>query len=195
MSYTREQFVKKYGDFINRTVKGTGILAGTVVSQAIIESQGKVNGNYKVGASSLAREANNYFGIKADKRWRGSVYNVDTGEYTKSGQFYMEKGASFRSYSSVKDSIKDYVKFLKDNPRYEKAGVFRAKTVKQQAEALQKAGYATSPTYATMIDKVYSGVKDVIKTSASFAKKNWWAFALVGVGAVGLTYYLINSKK
>ena len=195
MVYTREEFVKKYGDFINRAVEGTGILAGTLIAQAIIESQGKVGNVYKVGASKLAREANNYFGIKADSRWKGAKYNISTGEYTPQGKYYVEEGASFRSYSSVKNSIKDYVSFLKNNPRYEKAGVFRAKTVKQQAEALKNAGYATSPTYATMIDSVYKGFKGVLSTSVSFARQNWWAFALVGIGAVGVTVYLVKSNN
>ena len=40
-SYTRDEFVKKYGSFIHKSFKGTGILAGTLIAQAILESSGK----------------------------------------------------------------------------------------------------------------------------------------------------------
>ena len=42
-TYTREEFVETYGPYIARATRGTGLLPGTVISQAIIESQGKVN--------------------------------------------------------------------------------------------------------------------------------------------------------
>jgi len=59
-----------------------------------------------------------------------------------------------------------------NNSRYEKAGVFNQKTVKTQAQALQKAGYATSPDYADLVNKVYSSVSKEIsqikQTNKSF---------------------------
>ena len=78
---TRENFVKQYSPYINLVTKGTGILAGTLIAQAIIESSGKYNGEWLVGGSKLSREANNFFGIKASKGWKGEVYNIKTGEY------------------------------------------------------------------------------------------------------------------
>jgi flagellum-specific peptidoglycan hydrolase FlgJ len=200
-TYTREEFVKEYEPYINSVTKGTGILAGTLISQAIIESQGKgSDGNYYVGASKLAREANNYFGIKASKGWTGGVYNIDTGEYTSSGTKYTEKGAGFRKYNSVKDSIADYVKFLQSNPRYKEAGVFNAKTVEQQAKALQKAGYATNPDYSSMINKIYDGVKG-FATSTYEKVKGQDTKTLVIFGALSLisislgVYYIYKKKK
>ena len=56
--------------------------------------QGKVNGKYMVGGGTLSQKANNFFGIKADKSWKGKVFNISTGEYTPSGQYYTEFGAS-----------------------------------------------------------------------------------------------------
>ena len=213
MAYTREQFVEKYGGFIAHAVKGTGILQGTVIAQAIIESQGKASdGKYYVGNSKLSREANNYFGIKCHN-WGGKGYNINTGEETKDGVKYIEKNACFRAYDTVEDSIKDYVKFLKENPRYSKAGVFEAKTVKEQAEALKRGGYATASNYASMIDKVYQGVKgyadkfnkygvkgiakSFVNNPIAFVKRNKVPVALttlllvsVGIG----TYHLIKRK-
>jgi len=145
MSYTRLEFVEKYGGYISNAVKGTGLLQGTVIAQGIIESQGRVaDGSNEVGASKLARNSNNFFGIKCHN-WGGKGYNIDTGEVAKDGSLYVDKNACFRKYDSVEDSIDDYVKFLKDNPRYENAGVFQAQTVREQAEALlfvKKINYA-----------------------------------------------------
>lgn len=163
---TREIFVKTYSPFINEVVKGTGILPGTLIAQALIESSGKykTNGQWLVGGSKLSQVANNFFGIKASKGWKGDVYNITTGEYTPSGSYY-EIADNFRKYPSVEASIKDYVNFLISNPRYHKAGVFEAKTVKDQAEALKRAGYATAPNYADMISKVYESAKGWISSN------------------------------
>jgi len=199
MSYTRAEFTKRYSPFIAKAVKGTGILVGTVLAQAIIESQGKVSsGAYEVGASKLSREANNYFGIKCHN-WKGKTYNINTGEYTSSGEYYVEKGSCFRAYPSVQDSIKDYVKFLKENPRYDKAGVFKAKTVREQAEALKRGGYATALNYPSTIESVYNGIKnnivEVTEFQLNFAKKYWWVIALGTAGIVGITFALVKYKK
>jgi len=199
MSYTRADFTKKYSPYIARAVQGTGILVGTVLAQAIIESQGKVSsGAYEVGASKLSRVANNYFGIKCHG-WKGKTYNIDTGEYTSSGKYYTEKSSCFRAYPNVEASINDYVKFLKENPRYEKAGVFKAKTVRQQAEALKSAGYATSLNYPKTIEGVYNGVKDhivaVTEFHINFAKKYWWVIALGTLGTAGIIYATVKYKK
>jgi len=199
MSYTRAEFTKKYSPFIAKAVRGTGLLVGTVLAQAILESQGKVSsGAYKVGASKLSREANNYFGIKCHN-WKGKTYNINTGEYTKSGQYYVEKGSCFRAYNSIEDSINDYVKFLEDNPRYRNAGVFKAKTVKKQAEALKKAGYATALNYPTTVEGIYNGIKDdIVKLTEfqiKFAKKYWWVILLGTAGIAGITFALVKYKK
>jgi flagellar protein FlgJ len=158
-SYTRTEFVKKYGSFIHKSVEGTGILAGTLIAQAILESSGKdLNGDWKVGGSKLSREALNLFGIKTSKAWKGKTYNINTGEVVKGQKVVVN--ADFRAYDSYEDSIRDYIKFLKENPRY--SNVFKAKTVNQQAKELKKAGYATNPDYADTVTQVYNSVKDLV---------------------------------
>ena len=59
--------------------------------------------------------------------------------------------AKWRKYDSFEDSVKDHGKFLKENPRYEQSGVFKAKDYKEQAYAIRMAGYATDPQYASLI--------------------------------------------
>jgi flagellum-specific peptidoglycan hydrolase FlgJ len=214
-TYTREEFVAYYGPYISQATKSTGILTGTVVAQAIIESQGKVNGSYRVGGSKLSREANNFFGIKCHN-WTGKTYNINTGEQDESGNSYIESNACFRAYDSVEDSIDDYVQFLLNNSNYRNAGVFDADTVYEQAEALKRAGYATDVNYASKIGSIYDGVSVYVdkysrygiksiwrsfkNSPSAFIKRNKSAFIGVGTLAVSLSlcvYLLVkhNRKK
>jgi flagellum-specific peptidoglycan hydrolase FlgJ len=195
-SYTRDEFVKKYGSFIHKSVKGTGILAGTLIAQAILESSGKdLNGDWKVGGSKLSREANNFFGIKSSKKWGGKTYNIDTGEVIKGKKVIVN--ADFRAYNSVKDSIEDYVKLIKENPRF--SNVLKAKTVKDQAIELKKAGYATSVEYADTVTQVYNSVKDLVDESYLKYKKrntikNVSISLIVLATLIGSFYYFKKNK-
>lgn len=158
-TYTRKEFIDKFGNFILKEIKGTGIFFETIVSQAVLESSGKVDGEWRVAGSKLSQDAKNLFGIKAYGNWKGRVYNIDTREESKSGASYTEKNAPFRAYRSYKESIKDYVKFLKENKRYSDAGVFTAPNYYEQAKRLKKAGYATSSTYADSVKSIASPLK------------------------------------
>jgi flagellar protein FlgJ len=161
-SYTRAEFVKKYGSFIHKAIEGSGILAGTLVAQAILESSGKdLQGNFKVAGSKLSREANNLFGIKASSSWKGKTYNINTGEVINGKNVVVN--ADFRAYDSYEDSIKDYVNFLSKNPRYAK--VLKATTVKDQAIELKNANYATAPNYASTVNSVYLSIKSLLDES------------------------------
>jgi flagellum-specific peptidoglycan hydrolase FlgJ len=188
---SRENFVKNYATYVNQITKGSGIFAGTLFAQAIIESSGayKTDGQWLVGGSKLSQVANNFFGIKADKSWKGKRYNIATGENKPTGEYYVIKD-DFRVYNSVEDSLKDYISFLKNNPRYEKNGVFKANNVKEQAEALKRSGYATAPNYATMVESVYKSVKKfIIDIPIKKAISGAGIFALI-VGA----YFFFKRK-
>jgi flagellar protein FlgJ len=194
-AYTREQFVKKYSPYVNRITKGTGLLTGTVLGQAILESSGKYNtgGQWLVGGSKLSQEANNYFGIKASPQWKGRVYNISTREVINGKDKYQKD--DFRKYDSVEDSIKDHLNFLLTNPRYRKAGVFEAKTVAEQAAAIKKAGYATDPNYANAVTSVYESVKGSVSKTIEVAKKNPIPTAIITASLIVGTYILIKTIK
>jgi flagellar protein FlgJ len=66
------------------------------------------------------------------------------------------KTASFRAYTSVGDSFADYVKLLKNSPRYQNA-LQAGGDVRGFAQGLQKAGYATDPSYAAKIAAIAGG--------------------------------------
>jgi flagellar protein FlgJ len=183
----RENWVKKYWlDAVSATA-GTNIFPETMLAMAVVESQGKgPDGNYYPGLGLTAVKANNYFGIKASAGWTGQTISLPTpGD--------AQKISVFRVYPSLKDSIKDFVKFLQVNPRYKKAGVFTAPDYVSQIMAIAKAGYSESPTYASIVtsvaNKVKSYVKDIILPIAQNGK-----YLPLLVAALIVTGFLISKK-
>lgn len=127
--YTK--FIEEIKDEAIKNYKEYKILPSITIAQAILESSW--------GESDLAQIYNNLFGIKADSSWKGESVLLETFE------FYDTKiEDKFRVYSNKNQSIKDHEKFLVDNQRYKKYGVFEAKTYIEQAYALQNAGYSTA---------------------------------------------------
>lgn len=143
---TREEYVQKFKDVVLNAVKGTGLFPSLMMAQAILESSDK---NGVPGNSTLSRLYNNHFGIKADKSWLGPKVNLKTREVFDGNEVMI--GDFFRVYEDVTQSFRDRITFLQKNSRYTKAGVFAAKTPEEQAEALQIAGYATDPKYASIL--------------------------------------------
>lgn len=123
-------FIKEISPLACENYEKYNILPSITVAQAILESSW--------GESELTKYSNNLFGIKADSRWSGNVVEASTLEN------YDDKiVASFRKYSSLKESIDDHGKFLSENKRYKEHGLFKANHYTTQAQALEDAGYAT----------------------------------------------------
>lgn len=181
---TRFQFIEKYTPIARRITKGTGLFPETLLSQAILESSGNYNINdWLVGGSRLSQVANNMFGIKASKGWKGATYNIDTREETPSGKSYIEKDAAFRSYKSAEESMEDWVKFLKSNKRYTDGGVFKATTVEEQFRALKNSGYATSTSYVSILTNIYGSLKKQIESiPTTKIGIGFGSLALIGLG-------------
>jgi flagellum-specific peptidoglycan hydrolase FlgJ len=96
---------------------------------------------------------NNLYNIKADSSWHGKTAEFTVPEQDKAGNVYMSK-EKFRVYESYADSMIDRKKFLAENHRYAKSGLFDPDVkgnLEKEAEALQKAGYATDKHYAAAI--------------------------------------------
>lgn len=184
---TRKQLIDKYGAFIVSQTKGTGILPGTLITQLIVESQGKVNGTYLVGGSTLSRNAQNYFGIKCGS-WKGAKYTIRTREEDKNGNSYYID-ACFRKYGSIEESIKDYIKFLQSNQRYKTAGVFSSKTVPEQFEALKRAGYATGSGYVQLLNNVYAPLKQDIDAIRGTGGKELKVIIPIVALFAGISYF------
>lgn len=118
-----------------------GLHVSVAIAQAAIESSW--------GQNWFAKKYKNYFGIKADKNWKGKKASAYTHEIV--GGNSVGQYSYFRVYDNLSENIRDYVNFLRSNPRYEKAGVFSSSSPEEEARALQNAGYATATNYANTI--------------------------------------------
>jgi len=141
------EFVNEMRDDAQRAAAVLGVAPEVLISQAALETGwGKAIIQDPNGKSS-----HNLFGIKADARWQGERVAVPTIEYENgvaSKQIHM-----FRAYASYAESFNDYANFIQSNPRYEDALSVVSNPQKYLA-ALQQAGYATDPEYATKINRI-----------------------------------------
>ena len=147
----------KARDFINKmwphavdASRATGIPAHFIIGQAALESGW---GSREIKTAQGA-DTHNLFGIKAGRGWSGRSTEAATTEFIDGvKQKVVDK---FRQYSSYAEAFKDYANTLKGNPRY--ANVLQAGADPQAfAQALQKAGYATDPSYANKLTRIITG--------------------------------------
>ena len=179
---TNAEFVKKhYGQALVASLN-SGIFIETLLGQSILETSS--------GKSLLSSKYNNYFGIKADKSWKGRSINMRTGEVFNGKSVTIN--SNFRVYDSFLDSAKDYIKFLKTNPRYTKYGVFKAKDYKEQIQAIKNAGYATGTNYVSAVLKIVSGITDDILL---FTGENKKPIGIIGLTLVATGIYYAFSKN
>lgn len=143
MTDSQRRFINTIAPAAQVVSKTSGILPSVMVAQAILESGW--------GSSTLAKQANNYFGIKADSSWKGKTITVPTTEY-RNGVSRTEN-AVFRAYDSPTASLSDYSKFFTSTPwRTKNYQQFRqSRTYIEAVNALQKSGYATDPNYANKL--------------------------------------------
>lgn len=154
---TRQEYTKKFYPIAKRLTAKTKIFPETLLAMAIVESQAKnAAGNYEPGTNAAARFANNHFGIKAEPTYKGKKVLLNTpGD--------AQKKSFFRYYNNVLESYKDYIDFLKKNPRYKKAGVFNAENYQEQIIKIAAAGYAEGSNYAEIVTNVANGVNKFLK--------------------------------
>ncbi|MDP3558103.1 MAG: glucosaminidase domain-containing protein [Bacteroidota bacterium] len=172
MSKEVEDFIKKNANDVIKSVKGTGVFPSVKMAQMIIESSGKdEKGKFGIGKGLAVRKANNYFGIKADKAWKGNKVQLATPRDGKPVSY-------FRVYPTALDSLKDHTTFLLKNSRYTTYGVFTSKNPEQQTQALQKSGYSESPTYGKALIGLINAYKltdlDKVSGTASQSFAPWY---------------------
>lgn len=130
--YTAENYIERFKDIAIREMNSNGIPASITLAQGILESG---NGN-----SSLAREANNHFGIKCTSEWKGKTILKDDDQ----------KDDCFRVYTSADESFRDHSEFLK-RKRYAALFELNKNDYQGWALGLKEAGYATNPRYAELL--------------------------------------------
>ncbi len=119
-----------------------GIPASAIMAQAILESH--------YGQSSLAKNGNNFFGLKAFDTWKGArMRNVPT----------LDDGsiptiADFRSYPNLSEGFNGYASFLRETGRYDNA--FNKKTGVEFISTVLRDGYCGDPHYVEMVREIIS---------------------------------------
>lgn len=104
------------------------IPASITLAQGLLESG--------AGNSTLTRNSNNHFGIKAHSGWTGkTTSHMDNGKMCK-----------FRVYNSARESYEDHSQFLK-KARYASLFDLKPTDYKGWARGLKRAGYAEDPAY------------------------------------------------
>lgn len=117
----------------------TGIPASLTMAQYFIESAN--------GTSELARNANNFFGIKwVQGLTNFPAYYKETKEWVNGG--YITVRAPFRKYPSIEASFRDHSLFLHKD-RYKT--IWGVRDYKEACRLVREAGYATSPTYTSTL--------------------------------------------
>lgn len=129
-------YIDLYKDIALEEMGKHGIPASIIIGQGMVESD--------YGNSKLAVQANNHFGVKCHKEWRGPVYRYDDDQPAE----------CFRKYLSVKDSYFDHSIFIKSRPRYGFLFSLPLTDYKGWATGLKTAGYATHPEYARKVISV-----------------------------------------
>ena len=126
-------YIEKFKDIAMEEMQKDKIPASITLAQGILES-----GN---GQSKLAKQGNNHFGIKCHSDWKGKRMHQDDDAPNE----------CFRVYDNAEDSYRDHSKFLKNGTRYQSLFELSITDYKGWAKGLKKAGYATLPTYATVL--------------------------------------------
>jgi hypothetical protein len=129
-------YVAKWSQVAIAEMYYSKIPASITMAQALHESQ--------YGTSELAVKANNHFGIKCQSEWKGKTYTYQDDD----------NNTCFRLYDSAAESYRDHSNFLMSRPRYASLFDLDPADYTAWAHGLKKAGYATNPTYASILIKL-----------------------------------------
>ncbi|MGH9788396.1 MAG: glycoside hydrolase family 73 protein [Candidatus Acidiferrales bacterium] len=137
MTDHKTRFLAELAPTVQRFSFRDGLPASVLLAQAILESDW--------GRSTLAREHNNFFGIKARRRPNGAATpDYATTEYA--GGLPRREKARFAHFDTLDACLADYARLL-SLPRYARARAVAANPFAFAVE-LQRCGYATDPRYA-----------------------------------------------
>lgn len=146
-----------------QAAQSSGIHPHLILAQAALESGW---GKREI-LTADGKPSHNLFGIKASGDWQGKTTEITTTEYINGTPQKIK--AAFRVYDSYAESLSDYARLLKNNPRYQR--VAQSSSAEQGAHALQAGGYATDPAYANKLINIIEQVKGNI-TQGVQAYKN-----------------------
>lgn len=142
------EFVKAVMPHAQRVAAELGADPRLLVAQAALET----GWGRSIIRNADGTSSHNLFNIKAHRAWSGPVARVLTREYLGGAPTTVRD--AFRSYDSFESSFRDYLDFLRTNPRYRQA-LAQAHDPASFARSLQAAGYATDPGYANKILRIF----------------------------------------
>lgn len=142
---TRLHFIDQYKDLAISEMHRTGIPASIKLAQAILESN--------AGQSTLAREANNHFGIKCGSYWKGRTFYRKDDDRNRNGKLIK---SCFRAFKNAGQSWIEHSDFLsvQNRRRYDFLFKYSSSDYTNWAYGLKKAGYATDPNYAPRLIQI-----------------------------------------
>ncbi|MBR0262530.1 MAG: peptidoglycan DD-metalloendopeptidase family protein [Prevotella sp.] len=134
---SRQQYIDQYAECAMEQMRRYGIPASVTLAQGIIESAN--------GKSTLARTANNHFGVKGEFNGAYVLANDD------------KPNERFKKYDNVGQSYEDHSKVLMAS-RYQKyVGNLSPDDYKGWAAGIKAGGYATAKNYVSTIVGVIEG--------------------------------------
>lgn len=154
-----QDFIQTLLPMAQSVASALGVDARYLVSQAALETGW---GQYMIKTADGSNSFN-LFGIKAGAQWQGATAQVETTEYRQGVP--LKEVAEFRAYESYAESFADYLNFVTAQDRYADA-VGAAANGADYLNALQSAGYATDPNYAS---KILNIVDQYLSTEAELA--------------------------
>ena len=140
-------FLVRHAQAAQRVQATSGIPATYMLSQAALETGW---GRQEIRAPD-GRNSFNLFGIRAGGNWRGPTVQVWTTEHINGTTQRML--GEFRAYSSYEESFADYARLIGQQPRYAQV-MQNLGDPMAFSSALQRAGYATGPRYASALASV-----------------------------------------
>jgi len=144
-SAQRILYIDQYKDLAISEMHRTGIPASIKLAQAILESN--------AGQSTLAREANNHFGIKCGSYWNGKTFYRKDDDRNSRGKLIK---SCFRAFKTPVESFIEHSDFLsvQNRRRYDFLFSYGASDYTNWAYGLKKAGYATHKEYPQLLIKL-----------------------------------------
>jgi peptidoglycan hydrolase FlgJ len=146
LSASQNEFVQQLWAPAQAAEKSTGIPALFIIGQAALET-GWGKHQIKDAKGNLSF---NLFGIKASASWQGAKVSATTAEYLDGKRVKVVE--NFRAYGSYSESVQDWAKLMRSNPRYSQV-LKTGGSVAEFAQGLQRAGYATDPAYADKLNR------------------------------------------
>lgn len=190
INHVTKAYINKYKDIAIKEMQRYKIPASITLAQGILESGS--------GQGRLARKANNHFGIKCHKGWRGKTIRQNDDK----------RHECFRKYKNASDSYKDHSKFLSGEDRYAFLFNYPITDYKDWAYGLKRAGYATNPLYPQLLislikryklykyDKALPGKFRMSGNyTGAYLEPNPDNFAQAGTNINHRPYYINNGKK